>query len=111
VTDEKIGGAPFPLDYAYTMIAGRLSRMHIPAGEYYTVIEESMERIPVSSNLRSVGYDAATRTLEVEFKAGGLYRYLNVPAYVYDGLMSASSHGSYFDEHVKKGGYPFIKLP
>ena len=70
-----------------------------------------MERTPVSSsNLKSVGYDPKTSTLEVEFLNSGLYSYSNVPQSVYDGLMSASSHGSYFNTHVKKGGYQYKKI-
>lgn len=65
-----------------------------------------MDRTRVSSsNLASVGYDPNTRMLEIEFHSGGIYQYSNVPAYVYSSLMSASSHGSYFDAHVKKAGY------
>lgn len=70
-----------------------------------------MNRIPVSSsNLKAIGYDPQTRTLEVEFLNGGLYSYSGVPSSVHSGLMSAASHGSYFDAHVKKAGYPFTKL-
>ncbi len=70
-----------------------------------------MNRMPVSSsNLRAVGYDPDTRTLEVEFLNGGLYSYSGVPASVYAGLMSASSHGSYFNVNIKKASYPFKKL-
>ena len=70
-----------------------------------------MQRVGVSSsNLRSVGYDASTQTLEVEFLNGGLYQYFGVPASVHAGLMAASSHGSYFDAHIKKGPYRFRKL-
>jgi hypothetical protein len=70
-----------------------------------------MNRTPVSSsNLRSVGYDAEARMLEVEFLNGGLYRYSGVPASVHAGLMSASSLGTYFDRYVKKAGYPFVKI-
>ncbi|MEW6765240.1 MAG: KTSC domain-containing protein [Pseudomonadota bacterium] len=70
-----------------------------------------MNRVPVSSsNLRAVGYDPATRTLEVEFLNGGLYSYSGVPASVHAGIMSASSHGSYFDAYIKEGGYPCTKL-
>ena len=62
-----------------------------------------MDRTSVSSsNLASVGYELGTRTLEVEFSHGGVYQYLNVPLSIYEELMSASSHGSYFDQHVKK---------
>lgn len=70
-----------------------------------------MNRIPVSSsNLRSVGYDTVTHTLEVEFHNGGLYQYSSVPESVYRGLMAASSHGSYLDAYIKKGGYPYAQL-
>lgn len=70
-----------------------------------------MERRAVSSsNLRAVGYDATTRKLEVEFLNGSVYSYAGVPASVHAGLMAASSHGSYFDAHVKKAGYPFTRL-
>ena len=70
-----------------------------------------MERQHVSSsNLKSVGYDPETQTLEIEFLNGGLYKYFNVPESIYNGLMSASSHGSYFDQYVKKGGYTYKKL-
>ena len=70
-----------------------------------------MNRTPVSSsNLRAIGYDSDTKTLEVEFLNGGLYSYANVPISVYNSLMSASSHGSYFNANIKKGGYPYKKL-
>ncbi len=70
-----------------------------------------MERTPVSSsNLASVGYDVSSATLEVEFNYGGIYQYSGVPEDVYQGLMNASSHGKYFDQFVKKAGYPYIKI-
>jgi len=61
-----------------------------------------MNRTPVSSsNLVSVGYDPSTRTLEIEFKKGRVYQYSNVPQDVYEGLMSAPSHGKYHHRHIK----------
>jgi hypothetical protein len=70
-----------------------------------------VHRTPVtSSNLRSVGYDPSTRTLEIEFHKTGVYEYSGVPQFVYDGLMSAGSHGTYFDRHIKKGGYPYRRV-
>lgn len=70
-----------------------------------------MERQPVtSSNLASVGYEPASATLEVEFRHGGLYQYQGVPEDIYNGLMSAGSPGSYFDQNVKKAGYPCTKV-
>lgn len=63
-----------------------------------------------SSNLASIGYDAENESLEVEFKNGGIYQYFDVPENVYDELMSASSHGQYFDRNIKKAGYEFQKM-
>ena len=59
-----------------------------------------MNRQLVSSSfLRSVGYES--KTLEIEFRDGGIYQYLNVPEGVYAALMSARSTGSYFREYIK----------
>jgi hypothetical protein len=49
-----------------------------------------------SSNLRSVAYDGWTGTLQVEFRSGGIYQHYNVPYSLYEGLMQASSKGSYY---------------
>jgi hypothetical protein len=74
-------------------------------------LEVQMERKHVSSsNLSSVGYDPDSKTLEIEFLNGGLYQYFNVPLNIYNGLMAASSHGSYFDQYIKKGGFSFKKI-
>lgn len=62
-----------------------------------------MERISVSSsNIASVGHDASSQTLEVEFLDGSIYEYYVVPEHVYQELISASSVGSYLARHVKK---------
>jgi hypothetical protein len=69
-----------------------------------------MERTPVtSSNIRSIGYDPASSTLEIEFNSGAVYQYANVPQTEYDSLMSASSHGSYFSANIK-GRYSYTKV-
>ncbi|MHB1147329.1 MAG: KTSC domain-containing protein [Lutibacter sp.] len=54
-----------------------------------------------SSNLASIGYDAANEILEVEFNHGGVYQYFDVPENVYEALMNASSHGRYFVHNIK----------
>jgi len=67
-------------------------------------------QIVSSSNLVSVGYDSTSSILEIEFHSGGVYQYLNVPVSIYNGLMNASSHGTYFDVYIKKAGYRFRKM-
>lgn len=69
-----------------------------------------MERHPISSsNLESVGYDATTRTLEIEFHHGGIYQYVNVPESVYRALLGAASAGSYFHENIRDV-YPYQRV-
>lgn len=63
-----------------------------------------------SSNLASIGYDAANEILEIAFNHGGVYQYFDVPENVYDELMNADSHGQYFDRNIKKAGYEFQKM-
>ena len=69
-----------------------------------------MERERVdSSSLSSVGYDARSETLEVEFRNGGVYRYLEVPEGEWQSLQSAESKGSYLNTHIKPR-HPYRKL-
>ncbi|MBB4606146.1 hypothetical protein GGR59_002391 [Xanthomonas arboricola] len=68
-----------------------------------------MERTPVtSSNISSIGYDADSQILEVEFNNGSVYEYSGVPENEHVGLMSADSKGTYFNANIKKR-YPFSK--
>ncbi|HEY0965164.1 MAG TPA: KTSC domain-containing protein [Candidatus Saccharimonadales bacterium] len=70
-----------------------------------------MNRISVSSsNISSIGYDAETQTLEVEFHDGSIYQYYGVPQLEHAGLMNADSHGKYLDLYIKdKYRYQKIK--
>ena len=70
-----------------------------------------MERTYVSSStISSIGYDETTYTLEIEFNSGGVYQYFNVPPHIHSGLMQAPSHGKYFDQSIKNGGYSYLKI-
>ena len=62
-----------------------------------------MRRSPVPSTMiRSVGFDAGSSVLEVEFVASGdVYAYYDVPLSVYDELLTADSLGAYFNEYIK----------
>lgn len=69
-----------------------------------------MQRTPVtSSNLVSVGYNASSQTLEVEFKNGGIYQYDEIPLELYTGIMSAASAGRYFHQNIR-GKYQARKI-
>lgn len=61
-----------------------------------------MEREYVeSSNIRSIGYDNSTATLEVEFNNGAIWQYYDVLESSYYEMKSASSVGKYFNANIK----------
>jgi len=69
-----------------------------------------VDRLPVdSSNLAAVGYDPETRTLEIEFRNGRVYRYFDVPSDVYEELMAADTLGGYFNRNIRNR-YPFEQI-
>ena len=54
-----------------------------------------------SSQIKSVGYDAASKVLEIEFHPGSVYQYEDVPQDLADSLVRADSVGHFFGQHVK----------
>jgi hypothetical protein len=70
-----------------------------------------MDHVAVSSStVSAVGYDEASNTLGVRFLNGTEYHYFGVPQDVFEGLRSATSVGQYFDQNVKKAGYPCSRV-
>jgi len=69
-----------------------------------------VERQPVSSsNIRSIGYDPAALVLEVEFLNASIYQYFEVPESVHRAFMSAHSHGSFLQAHIR-GKYRYRRI-
>ena len=65
-------------------------------------IVSRIEREPVQSRaLSAVGYSKRLRALEIEFRRGGTYRYLGVPASVHQELLAAESKARFYNQHVR----------
>ena len=61
-----------------------------------------------STSMSDFGYNVASRTLTIIFIKGGKYTYSSVPLTIYNGLLFASSKGTYFNLNIR-GNYDFIK--
>lgn len=62
-----------------------------------------MERRKVSSSqIRSVGYEASSQTLEVEMSDGTIWQYTSVPSEVYRRLMAAPTIASYYRDNIEE---------
>lgn len=65
-------------------------------------IVSRIKREPVQSTaLASVGYSRRLHALEIEFKNGAIYRYLEVDRATYHGLMSAPSKTRFYHEKIR----------
>lgn len=66
--------------------------------------------VPLESEaLVAAGYDAATRTLRLQFEHGGLYDYYDVPPRVYQGLLTDEHPWTTWGDHIK-ASYRFSRL-
>ena len=72
-----------------------------------------MERTPVvrdkASHVKSVGFDAATGTLEIEFSSGAMYDYAGVPQELYEEFVKAESLGSFVATRIR-GAFEYRRL-
>ena len=55
-----------------------------------------------SQAIKSFDYDADKKILKIEFKHGGIYKYLDVPESIYQGLKEAGSVGQYFNSNIRE---------
>ena len=65
-----------------------------------------------SRKIAAIGYDAATKTLAVQFNSRGpaaFYHYPNVEPETHQAFMDAESKGGFFNQHLQ--GLPFEKYP
>jgi hypothetical protein len=62
-----------------------------------------------STTMRSMGYAAKDRILEIEFQTGTIYQYLEVPKTVYQEFQNAESKGQYFNRAIRDQ-YEFVRL-
>lgn len=58
-------------------------------------------RTVASTCVASIGYAAATRTLEIEFRSGRVYRYHDVTPRIVEQLMNAESIGRFMNAHIR----------
>ncbi|MGL4562206.1 MAG: KTSC domain-containing protein [Brevinema sp.] len=61
----------------------------------------------ISSNIKSIGYENCS--LYIQFRNLTTYKYFNVSENIYYELMNATSHGKYFNHHIK-AHYKYQKI-
>ena len=62
-----------------------------------------------SSNIRAIGYDRLSQTLEVEFMNESVYQYYGVPEIIYESFLQAGSKGRFHHQYIRDA-YPFSRV-
>ena len=62
-----------------------------------------------SSNVRAIGYDSETQTLEIEFLNGSIYQYYGVPDHMHTQMMQESSKGKFLHLYIRNS-YPYSRI-
>ena len=62
-----------------------------------------------SSHMKSMGYSKDDQILEVEFKNGDVYQYLDVPLTVFAELTRSTSKGKFMHRHIR-GKYQYKRV-
>src|SRR3977135_864685 len=81
-----------------TTVAGDPPKAPDSAGIVSHIKREAVQ----STALASVGYSKRLRALEIEFRNGAIYRYLNVAPAIYHDLMIAPSKARFYDENIRR---------
>lgn len=93
--------SPIVLAASFLCVATTLHADPAPAPEP-TGIVSRIKRVPVESTaLATVGYSKRLRALEIEFRNGAIYRYLEVTPDVYDALLQARSKARFYDQNIR----------
>jgi hypothetical protein len=54
-----------------------------------------------STAIATIGYSKKLRALEIEFVNGAIYRYLEVPSFLYRELTKANSKARFYDRNIR----------
>lgn len=63
-----------------------------------------------SSQIKAIGFDAATKKLAVQFNNGNVYQYADVPPETFTQMATAESIGKFFGANIK-GKFEFERMP
>lgn len=63
---------------------------------------------PESSNIVRFAYDSQSQILAVEFKAGSVYNYYDIPESIFEQMKAAPSKGQFLAQHIK-GSYRYAR--
>jgi hypothetical protein len=64
-----------------------------------------INQMVLSTVIEWIGYEEKKNMLQVEFLSGDIYQYERVEKSVFQDFLNASSHGRFFEDHIKSRYY------
>ena len=93
--------SPRTLVAGFLLIATILSVVPAKGADDLSIVSR-IRRVPVESTaLAAVGYSKRLRALELEFRNGAIYRYLDVAPGVHAALMAAPSKARFYHKNIR----------
>lgn len=83
-----------------TDVVSMRGREHVMAAPGPTQPQTAQDLFLQSTAIDTFAYDPKQQILEIKFVKGGKYQFYDVPWVVYGGLLTASSKGRYFHNHL-----------
>ena len=71
-------------------------------GDSTGIISHIKREAVESTAIASIGYSKRLHALEIEFRNGAIYRYLDVESLVHRDLMNAKSKTRFYDDNIRK---------
>ena len=93
--------SPIALAATFLFAAATLQADPATTSEPVEIVSR-IKRVPIESTaLATVGYSKRIRALEIEFRNGAIYRYLDVAPAVYKALLNARSKARFYDQNIR----------
>lgn len=91
-------------------LAGIATSQALAADRGAAPIVSRIHRTSVESHgVAAIGYSKRLHALEIEFRHGGTYRYLDVPPSVHREMLACDSTTRYYNSHIR-GRYRSVRV-
>jgi hypothetical protein len=91
-----------PIAFALSFLLSAITLSADPAPRPVGIVSR-IKRVRIESTaLATIGYSRRLSALEIEFRNGAIYRYLDVAPEVYEALLNANSKARFYDENIRR---------
>ncbi len=87
--------------FLFFCVATSLVSASLSARSSEAIVSHIPRRPITSTAIAAIGYSRKLQALEIQFRNGAIYRYLEVPSETYRDLLAAESKATYYDNNIR----------